>query len=58
MTWKSDGKIIMRDYYGGYSNMCKELGEDRLPFSKFTIEVYNELRVRYNDFKQSKKIKK
>lgn len=54
MTWKSDHKGVMQQYYGGYCNLCKLLQISPVPYHSFTLEIHQETKLKFKELKKTK----
>jgi hypothetical protein len=52
MGWVSEAKEVTQNMYGGYCNMCRELGIEPLPYHNFNPIEYNNVRETYLTFKR------
>ena len=54
MGWIKEAKIVTQKMYGGYCNMCRELGIEPIPYNSFKDDPmeYNNVRETYLTFKR------
>jgi hypothetical protein len=52
MSWKTEAKKVTQSMYGGYCNMCYELGIKPVPYHSFNEREYNNVRETYLTFRR------
>jgi|TARA_R110000803_G_scaffold43094_5_gene92258 hypothetical protein len=52
MGWVQEVKEVTQSMYGGYCNMCGELGIEPIPYHQFNTKEYNNVRETYLTFKR------
>jgi hypothetical protein len=52
MGWIKEAKEVTQSMYGGYCNMCRELGIEPIPYHHFDTKEYNNVRETYLTFKR------
>ena len=52
MGWLTETKELTRAMYGGYCNMCRELGIEPVPYHSFNTKEYNNVRETYMTFRK------